>query len=177
MEVILVKPVRKLGTIGSVVIVKDGFGRNFLIPQGFAVRATSANKKIIEDRKIELEAQDAEAKVLATSLKSNVEGTAITFIVQAAADGRLFGSVGAKEIVKELSKKGHKIEHSHVELVSAIKSLGVINVPLTLHHEVESFVIVNIARSESEATEALIEFKNAKNDNSAIQEEITESVA
>lgn len=175
MEVILVKPVRKLGTIGSVLTVKDGFGRNFLIPQGFAVRATTANKKIIEDRKRDLEAQDAEAKAAAISLKTALEGATITFIVQAAADGRLFGSVGAKEIVKELAEKqGHKIDHSCVELASSIKSLGIVNVPLNLHHEVESFVVVNVARSESEASDALVEFKNATKSNTQENEESLE---
>lgn len=161
MEVILIKPVRKLGTkVGEIVKVKNGFGRNFLIPQGFAVRATEANKKVIEDKKREFEARDAETKKEAVALQKKIEGKDITFIVQASADGRLFGSVGSKEIAKELGKHGHEVCASCVDIASSIKTLSVSKVPLVLHHDVVTHIIVNVARSESEAVDALREFKN-----------------
>lgn len=162
MKVILVKPVRKLGKIGDAVEVKPGFGRNFLLPQGFAVRATDTNMKMIESQKHELEAKNAEARDIATGLATKIKGKDFTFIRQSAADGRLFGSVGNKEIAKILVDSGYEVSHGQVELEKPIKTLGVYNVSLVLHTDVTVGIIVNVARSDSEAIDALREFKNPK---------------
>ncbi|MBP7189953.1 MAG: 50S ribosomal protein L9 [Rickettsiaceae bacterium] len=160
MKVILLKPVRKLGKIGETVDVKPGFGRNFLVPQGFAVRATESNKKLIEARKSELEAKNKEAKKYAEEIAKKVEGKDFTFIRQSAADGRLFGSVSGREIAKVLLDAGYEVSYANVHLESPIKNLGVFEVHLVLHSEVTSNIIVNVARSSSEAVDALRAFKN-----------------
>lgn len=162
MKVILVKPVRKLGKIGDAVEVKPGFGRNFLLPQGFAVRATEANMQLIDSQKHELEAKNAEAHKEAGLLAAKIEDKDFTFIRQSAADGRLFGSVGNKEISKVLADSGYEVSHSQVELEKPIKTLGVYTVSLILHSDVTASVIVNVARTDSEAIDALREFKNPK---------------
>lgn len=162
MKVILVKPVRKLGKIGDAVEVKPGFGRNFLLPQGFAVRATEANMQLIEEQKHDLEAKNVEAREEAGALSVKIEGKDFTFIRQSAADGRLFGSVGNKEIAKVLADSGYEVSHSQVELDKPIKTLGVYKVSLVLHSDVMTNIIVNVARSDSEAIDALREFKNPK---------------
>jgi len=164
MKVILVRPVRKLGKIGEAVDVKPGFGRNFLVPQGFAVRATEANMQMIAEKKHEFEAKNVETQGVAAVLGDKISGKDFTFIRQSAADGRLFGSVGNKEIAKVLTDAGYEVSHSQVELDKPIKSLGVYNVSLVLHSEVTTGIIINVARSESEAIDALREFKNPKED-------------
>ncbi len=166
MEVILLKPVRRLGKIGELVSVKDGFGRNFLLPQGVAVRATAANKEMIEEKKHELEAKNAETKIYAEKLAAEISGLDITFIRQAAADGRLFGSVAGKEIAAALAEAGHQVTHSEVVLDKPIKNLGVSRVTLALHTDVTTEVIVNVSRSDSEAIDALRDFKEGKSQTS-----------
>lgn len=172
MKVILLKPVRKLGKIGEEVDVKPGFGRNFLVPQGFAVRATEANRVVIAEQKKDLEAKNAEAKKVAEALSAKIIGKDFTFIRQSAADGRLFGSVANKEIAKTLSDAGYEIAHSHIHLDKPIKNLGVHEVSLILHSDVISNIIINVARSESEAIDALREYKDPKAKIEEIVEEI-----
>lgn len=156
MEVILVKPVKKLGKIGEIVKVRNGFGRNYLIPQNFAIRATENNKKLIEQQKHELEEKNANAKTAAEALARLIVGKEISFIRQSADDGRLFGSVNNKEIAKELAKiAGQEIPYHHVVLEIPIKSTGLFQVGISLHAEVYSEILVIVARSESEALEAL----------------------
>lgn len=160
MKVILLKPVRKLGKIGEEVAVKPGFGRNFLVPQGFAVRATEANRAVIAEQKSDLEAKNMEAKKAAEVLSSKIIGKDFTFIRQSAADGRLFGSVANKEVSKALTDAGYEILHSQVHMDKPIKNLGVYEITLMLHSEVTANIIINVARSDSEAVDALKEFKN-----------------
>lgn len=162
MKVILIKPVRKLGKIGDVVKVRDGFGRNFLLSHGFAVRATEANMRMIDSQKHELEAKNAAERVNAEALATKISGLDVTFIMQAAADKRLFGSVSSKELAKAISALGHAVSYAQVSLESPIKSLGVFEVQLNLHTDVTCQVVVNIARSESEAMDALRDFKQSK---------------
>ncbi|MES2215148.1 MAG: 50S ribosomal protein L9 [Pseudomonadota bacterium] len=162
MRVILVKPVRKLGKIGDVVKVKDGFGRNFLLTHGFAVRATDSNMLMIEEKRHELEAKNAADRAAAEVLGEKIQGKDVTFIMQAAVDGRLFGSVSNKELAKAVSALGYEINHAQVALEQPLKSLGVFEVPLNLHSDVTIHIIVNIARSDSEAGDALRDFKQGK---------------
>jgi large subunit ribosomal protein L9 len=177
MEVILLKPVRKLGKIGDLVSVKDGFGRNFLVPQKIAVRATDSNRQMIAEKRQEFEAKNAEAKAQAEVLAKKIEDKDFVFIRQAAADGRLFGSVAGKEIAAIVSEAGYEISHAHVVLDKPIKTLGVYKVTLALHTEVSSYVIINVSRSASEAIEALRDFREGKVLASESQEEDLEEVA
>lgn len=160
MKVILLKQQRNLGKVGEIVTVKGGYGRNFLLPQNIAVRATPENIKNLEKQKSELEKQNKDAVKAAEALAKKVEGKHFTFIKQCADDGRLFGSVSSKEIAIHVSSElKEEICHSAIFLSSPIKNLGVYEVMISLHPEVECKILVNAARSESEAADALKEFK------------------
>lgn len=160
MKVILLKQRRNLGKPGEIVKVKDGFGRNFLLPQKIAMRATPENIKSLEKQKAELEKQNKEALKAATLLSKKVEGKHFIFIKQCSDDGRLFGSVSAKEIAAHITEEiKAEICHSSIFLSNPIKSLGVYEIIVSLHPDVNCQVLVNAARSESEASEALKEYK------------------
>lgn len=161
MKVVLLKPRKKLGKIGEVVEVKDGFGRNYLIPQKLATRATEANLKFFEDKKHELEEKNNQFLSEAQSAAKMIEGKDFVFIRQCSDDGRLFGSVSAKEIAKEVAKISPIVSNLNIVLVHPLKSLGVYEVLVHLHVDVESKIIVNIARSETEAQDALKAFKGS----------------
>ena len=165
MKVILLKQRRGLGKIGETAVVKDGYGRNFLIPEGIAVRATAANEAMIVSQKTELEKQNIEAQKAAEAVSSKIAGKDFTFIRQCGDDGRLFGSVSAKDISQILSEKTNlEILHSNVFLQHPIKSIGIHEVVVSLHADVSCNVLINVGRSESEAKDALSGFKseNAK---------------
>ncbi|MGI4775983.1 MAG: 50S ribosomal protein L9 [Janthinobacterium lividum] len=160
MEVILIKPLKKVGKIGNLVKVKNGYARNWLIPQGFALRATDKNKATIENQKQELEESNSKAQSEAEVRASIVEGKDLIFVRQSAADGRLFGSVSSKEIVKEILTNFHQnIPYSCVELEAPLKFIGTFPVIINLHHDVTCNITVAIARSESEGQEALRIYK------------------
>jgi large subunit ribosomal protein L9 len=166
MEVILVKPLRKggksLGKIGDLIKVKDGFARNFLIPQEYAIRANANNKRLIEEQKHSLEQKNAQEKVLAEQYIQKINGKQIIFVRQSSDDGKLFGSVNNKEVAKELSNVlGHPVNPSCVLLDHAIKFLGVSVVEVMLHPDVVGTVVVAIGRSESEAQDALVKHANS----------------
>lgn len=157
MEVILVKPVRKLGQIGQLLKVKNGFGRNYLLPQKLAIRATAINKQLIEQQKHDLVEKDTTLKIAAESINSLIINTELIFIRQSAADGRLFGSVTNKEIAERLSEAStQQISQSHIVLVKQIKSTGVFSVEIRLHAELSTNIIVIVARSESEAQDYIL---------------------
>lgn len=160
MQVILVKSVRKLGKVGETVSVADGFGRNFLIPQGHAIRATKENLEKFSAIKKELESQNAENKKNAESAASAIKGKHIDFITQSAADGRLYGSVTAKVLATEISKLAKiELNYSNILLDAPIKFNGVYEIQVVLHPEVTTSVLVVIAKTEPEAQDALREFK------------------
>jgi large subunit ribosomal protein L9 len=162
MELILVKPIKKLGKIGNLVNVKSGFGRNWLIPQGFAIRATEQNKKLVEEQKGELEAKNTKIIDEAKAGAKLIDKKSVIFIRQCGTDGRLFGSVSTKEIAKELSKiSSYNISHSSISLDTPIKSIGAFLVEVLLHAEVSACIIVAIGRSESEAHDALVAYNSA----------------
>ena len=165
MKVILLKQRRGLGKIGETAVVKDGYGRNFLIPQGIAVRATAANEEMIVAQKANLEKQNADAMKAAEVVSGKIAGKDFTFIKQCADDGRLFGSVSAKDVAQILSEKTNlEILHSNVFLQHPIKTIGIHEVTVSLHADVSCTVLINVGRSESEAKDALSGFKteNAK---------------
>lgn len=151
MEVILLERVGKLGQMGEVVRVKDGFARNFLLPRGKALRATAENKTRFESMKSELQARNLEAKGGAEKLAGTLDGKTITILRQASEAGQLYGSVSPRDIAGLLAESGAAISRSQVALNAPIKAIGQYKVPLALHPEVETNITVIVARSADEA--------------------------
>jgi large subunit ribosomal protein L9 len=174
MEVILVKPVRKVGKIGELIRVKNGFARNYLIPKNLAIRATETNKQLIEKKKAEFEAKNTQARLEAESIAKMVVDKELIFIKQSSDDGRLFGSVTNKEIASALTKLvSYNISYSNIPIEAQIKSTGVFIVEIMLHAEVTVPVLIVVARSESEANNALRTHKaSIENPSSQEQEEV-----
>jgi len=151
MEVILLERIAKLGQMGDVVRVKDGFARNFLLPRGKALRATSENKERFESMKADLQARNLAAKDDAGNLASAVDGKTIVVLRQASEAGQLYGSVSTRDIAGLLNAEGAAINRSQVVLNTPIKAIGQYKVPLALHPEVEVTITVIVARSADEA--------------------------
>ncbi|MGX6959763.1 MAG: 50S ribosomal protein L9 [Rickettsia endosymbiont of Pentastiridius leporinus] len=161
MEVILIKPVRKLGKIGEIHKVAAGFGRNYLLPQKLAVRATEFNKEFITKQKHELEAKDQKIKAEVVKINELIQNQKLTFIRQTSEDGKLFGSVSSKEIADQLSENvSYSISHLNIVLDKQIKSTGLYIVEVRLHPELSTTVTVIVARSESEIQDYLREQKS-----------------
>jgi large subunit ribosomal protein L9 len=151
MEVILLERIGKLGQMGDVVRVKDGFARNFLLPRGKALRATVDNKKRFEEMKSELQARNLEMKGEAGKLAAKLDGKSFVVLRQASEAGQLFGSVSARDIAALLKGDGAEITRSLIALNAPIKTIGQYKVPLALHPEVEVSITVTVARSADEA--------------------------
>jgi len=151
MQVILLERVENLGAIGDEVRVRDGFARNFLLPQKKALRATDANRKVFEGRRAEIEARNAEAKAEAEKASGKVDGTSYILIRSAGEAGQLYGSVSSRDIADEIVKSGAKIDRGSVVLEKPIKTIGLHPVRIRLHAEVYANVSVNVARSADEA--------------------------
>lgn len=151
MEVILLERIARLGQMGDVVRVKDGFARNFLLPRGKALRATEANKKKFEAQRADLEARNRELKRGANEASLRVDGATVVIIRQAGETGQLYGSVSARDIAEALTAAGHAVQRAHVAVQHPIKTLGLHSVPIHLHPEVEAKVRVNVARSTEQA--------------------------
>lgn len=155
MEVILIERMANLGPIGQVVRVKNGYARNFLLPQKKALRATKENVAFFEAKRAEIEARNVEAKKSAEKIAKDVDGAVVVVIRQASDDGRLYGSVTARDIAAALAAKNLPVTRDHVELNVVVKEIGIYPVKIALHAEVVVNVKVNVARSESEAEAAL----------------------
>lgn len=151
MEVILLERVAKLGQIGDKVKVKDGFARNFLLPNGKALRATEANKKKFEGMKAQIEAQNLERKADAESVAGKVDGRSVVLVRQAGETGQLYGSVSTRDIAQALTAGGFTVERRQIVLNAPIKTIGLHVLPVLLHPEVEVKVTVNVARTPEEA--------------------------
>jgi large subunit ribosomal protein L9 len=151
MEVILLERVEKLGAIGDVVKVKNGFARNYLLPQHKALLATDANKARFERERAAIEARNAKARSSAETDAKSFEGESYVLIRQAGETGQLYGSVAARDIAEAAAAKGHKIERRHVVLNTPIKTIGMHEVTIRLHPEVSFKLTVNVARSPDEA--------------------------
>jgi large subunit ribosomal protein L9 len=151
MQVILLERVAKLGQMGDVVRVKDGFARNFLLPKGKALRATQANKTKFESIKVELQTKNLEAKADAEKAGAKIDGKSFAVLRQASETGALYGSVSPRDIATLLTDGGFAIDRNQISLNLPIKSIGVHKVPLLLHPEVEVSITVNVARSADEA--------------------------
>jgi len=151
MEVILLERVEKLGHIGDVVHVKNGFARNYLLPNKKALRANEANRKVFEANRARIEAENAEKRSAAEKDAGGVEGKTIQLIRQASNVGHLFGSVSARDIVEALAAEGATVSKGQVVLDRPIKNIGMYDVRVALHPEVSVTVHVNVARSPEEA--------------------------
>ena len=151
MEVILLERVEKLGQIGDIVNVKNGFARNYLLPNKKALRANESNKKVFEANRTRIEAENATKRTDAEKASKGVEGKTIQLIRQASNVGALYGSVSARDIVDALEAQGAKVTKSQVVLDRPIKAIGVHEVKIALHPEVAVKVKVNVARSPEEA--------------------------
>ena len=151
MEVILLERIGKLGQMGDVMRVKDGYARNFLLPRGKALRATADNKSRFEGMKAELQTKSLEAKGVAGQTAAKVDGKSYTVIRQASESGQLFGSVSPRDIANLMKGDGAEINRSHVTLNTPIKTIGQYKVPLALHPDVEVSITVIVARSQAEA--------------------------
>lgn len=151
MEVILLERVAKLGQIGDTVKVKDGFARNFLLPNGKALRATEANKKKFEGMKAQIEAQNLERKNEAEAVAKKLDGKSVILVRQAGETGQLYGSVSTRDIADALTKDGFTVERRQIVLNSPIKTIGLHVLPVALHPEVEVKITANVARTPDEA--------------------------
>ena len=151
MEVILLERVDKLGAIGDVVKVKNGFARNFLLPQHKALLATDANKARFERERAAIEARNEKARTAAQGDAQGLEGASYVLIRQAGETGQLYGSVAARDVADAAAAAGHKIERKHVVLNQPIKTIGMHEVTIRLHPEVSIKLTVNVARSPDEA--------------------------
>ena len=151
MDVILLERVEKLGAIGDVVTVKDGFARNFLLPRKKALRANEANKKVFEANRARIEAENANRRAEAEVESKTFENATVTLIRQASNVGQLYGSVAVRDLVEALVADGHKVNKSQIVLDRPIKAIGLYDVRVALHPEVAVTVKVNVARSPEEA--------------------------
>jgi large subunit ribosomal protein L9 len=151
MEVILLERVAKLGQMGEVVRVKDGYARNYLLPKGKALRATDDNRKRFETMKVDLEARNLAQRGEAEKVGAKLNGQSIVVLRQASETGQLYGSVSARDIALLLGESGFAVNRSQIQLNAPLKLVGIHSVPVALHPEVEVSVSVNVARNADEA--------------------------
>ena len=151
MKVILLERVDRLGTLGEIVNVKDGFARNFLLPRHKALRATSANMKVFEGQRAEIETRNTHAREAAAETGEGLDGTTYVLIRQAGETGQLYGSVSGRDVADIVNAAGGKVDRAMVVLDKPIKTLGLHPVKVKLHAEVTVTVNINIARSQDEA--------------------------
>jgi len=151
MEVILLERVPKLGHMGEVVRVKDGYARNFLLPRGKALRATDANRQRFEGMKVELEARNLAERSEAEKIGGKLNGQSFTVLRQASETGQLYGSVSPRDIAALLGEAGFTVGRSQILLNVPIKTIGIHTVPVSLHPEVEVAITINVARNADEA--------------------------
>ena len=151
MKVVLLERVERLGAIGDVVSVKDGFARNFLLPRQKALRATNSNLKVFEAERVQIEARNAETRAAAERNGAKLEGESYVLVRQAGESGQLYGSVSGRDVADAIVEAGGRVERSEVVLDRPIKTVGVHEIKLRLHAEVTVTVKVNVARSPDEA--------------------------
>jgi large subunit ribosomal protein L9 len=151
MEVILLERIARLGQMGETVRVRDGYARNFLLPQGKALRANEANKKKFEGQRTQLEARNLERKSEAQKIAEKLDGKSFVVVRAAGETGQLYGSVSTRDIADLLSAEGFSVGRNQVELNQPIKAIGLTHIAIALHPEVEVTITLNIARSQDEA--------------------------
>ena len=177
MEVILLERVGRLGAVGDVVTVKDGYARNFLIPQGKVLRANAQNKALFQEQKEQIEKENTEKRELAQQLAEKLDNLVVVLIRQSGEDGRLFGSVSARDIAVAATTSGVEVARENVVLSTAIKNIGIHPVRVSLHPEVHVTVNVNVARTETEAAEATRVFVKKNEKPAAVEKEQAAPVA
>lgn len=173
-EVILLEKVGRIGQIGTVVKVKPGYARNFLLPQKKALRATKDNLAYFEAKRSEIEAANADTRAAAEKSGKTLDGKKLTTIRQASEVGQLFGSVTIRDIAVLLKEAGFDVERQHILLAAPIKVVGVFKIPVRLHADVSVTVQLNIARTEDEAKIQEKTGKAAKRDNAGNEEKKVE---
>ncbi|MEP9376907.1 50S ribosomal protein L9 [Aquabacter sp. CN5-332] len=151
MDVILLERVAKLGQMGEVVRVRDGYARNFLLTQGKALRATKDNRAKFDQMKVQLEARNLELKTEAAAVGAKLNGTSVVLVRQAGESGQLYGSVSTRDLAEALEAVGFHVGRQQIVLNHPIKTIGLHKIPVTLHPEVEVSVTANVARSAEEA--------------------------
>jgi large subunit ribosomal protein L9 len=151
MDVILLERIPRLGQMGDTVRVKDGYARNYLLPQGKALRSTPENLERFENDRAQLEARNLERRQEAEAVSGKLEGQSVILIRQAGTNGQLYGSVTARDIAEALTEAGFSVARSQVMLHNPIKAIGLSDVLIRLHAEVETGITVNVARSDDEA--------------------------
>ncbi len=151
MELILLERIAKLGQMGDIVSVRAGYARNFLLPQGKAIRASEANKKRFESERAQLEARNLEAKTEAEALKETIGSKTVIIIRAASETGQLYGSVSPRDLADALTADGVSFNRNQISLERPIKTIGMHDVTVILHPEVELTVTANVARSQDEA--------------------------
>ena len=151
MDIILLERIEKLGSIGDVVAVKDGYARNFLLPQKKALRANEANRKVFEANRDKLEKENAEKRSVAEKVGKKVAGAEVVLIRAASNAGQLYGSVNVRDMVSGLTDQGHEIDKKQIIMGAPIKTIGIHDVTVALHPEVHIKVKANVARSDDEA--------------------------
>ncbi len=162
MEIILLERIERLGQMGDVVNVKNGYARNYLLPQKKALRKTKDNMALFEAKRKEYEAHNAKMKAEAETLAEQMQDLSLVIIRQAAETGQLYGSVTMRDICDAIRESGFKVERSQIDLGQPFKNLGIFDVRLSLHPDVAQTVRVNIARSSEEAKRAFKKEKEAQ---------------
>jgi len=151
MEVILLERIEKLGQMGDIVTVKDGFARNYLLPQKKALRSNQANRAVFEGQKAQLEAENLKLRAEAEAVAAKMDDVVISMIRQAGESGQLYGSVNSRDIATGVSEAGFTVSRTQVALDTPIKTLGLFKVAIALHPEVSVEITANVARSDEEA--------------------------
>ena len=151
MQVVLLERVEKLGQIGDVVKVKDGFARNFLLPKKKALRATKANLSYFETQRAQLEARNLEQRKEAEKIGEKLKGKTFVLLRQAGDRGQLYGSVSPRDIADAVTAGGFSVSRTQVPIDKAIKTIGMHEISVVLHPEVRVHVTMNVARTEDEA--------------------------
>ena len=155
MQIVLLERIGKLGQMGDIVTVKDGYARNFLLPKGKALRATKANIAQFETQRAQLEAVNLERKTEAEAVGEKLDGKDFTAIRQAGDTGQLYGSVTTRDIAEVVTENGFTLERNQLRLETPIKTLGIHKVSVSLHPEVAVQIAINVARTEDEAARQL----------------------
>ena len=151
MQVVLLERIAKLGQMGEVVTVKDGYARNFLLPSGKALRANKANLEQFNEQRAQLETQNLERRAEAEKVKETMNGQSLILIRQSGETGQLYGSVSTRDIANALKEAGFSTDRNQIILENPIKTLGIYSVRVTLHPEVDCEISVNVARTRDEA--------------------------
>ncbi|MEM9198450.1 MAG: 50S ribosomal protein L9 [Pseudomonadota bacterium] len=151
MELILLERIAKLGQMGDIVRVREGYGRNYLLPQGKALRATKHNIARFESQRAQLEARNLETRKEAEQVAERLDGLSFVIIRSAAESGALYGSVTARDIAEAASEGGFSLERGQVQVAKPVKELGLHQIEVGLHPEVTAAIRINVARSVEEA--------------------------